>query len=187
MHYPEDSNTYAIDTQFFYGPSLLVNPVTEEHATSVSFYLPEGTWYDLFTRKSINGGGGIVTYSNVSDTDISVLVRGGSIIPMRIESANTTRALRDKPFELLVAPDASGSASGTLYLDDGESLEQTGTSEIRFNFDGTKLKAEGSFEFPTVLQINSLTVMGGNFKSYKLNKELAGPWEQDVESLEVTS
>jgi alpha-glucosidase len=103
---------------------------------------------------------------------------------MRTESANTTRALRDKPFELLIAPGSDGSASGSLYLDDGESLEQSGTSEIKFTLSGSTLKAEGTFGFPTVLQIKSITVMGsGDAQSYELNKGFNGGWTVDVGNL----
>jgi alpha-glucosidase len=185
MHYPKDANTYAIETQFFYGPSLMVNPVTQEKASSVSFYVPNGVWYDLFTRKAVSGAGSTITYSDVPDTDIPVLVQGGSIVPMRTESANTTRALRDKPFELLVALDSNGNASGTLYLDDGESLQQSETSEIKLSFSGSTLSADGTFGFPTVLKIARVTVMsgGGGAQSYDLDKGLDGPWTADVGSL----
>ncbi|KAH6625247.1 alpha-glucosidase-like protein [Boeremia exigua] len=184
MHYPKDANTYAIETQFFYGPSLMVNPVTQESSSSVSFYVPNGVWYDLSTRKAVEGTGSTVTYSNVPVTDIPVLVHGGSIVPLRLESANTTRALRDKAFELLVAPENDGSASGSLYLDDGESLVQSGTSEIKFTMSGSTLKAEGTFDFPTVLQIKSVTIMGtDDAQSYELNQGLDGGWSVDVGSL----
>lgn len=184
MHYPNDANTFAIETQFFYGPSLLVNPVTQQDSSSVSFYVPSGVWYDLFTRKRVQGTGSTITYSDVPDTDIPVLVHGGSIIPMRVESANTTRELRDKPFELLIAPEDDGSASGSLYLDDGESLEQTGTSEIKFTLSGSTLKAEGTFAFPTVLQIRSATVMGsGDAELYELKKSFDSGWSVDLGDL----
>lgn len=184
MHYPKDANTYAIETQFFYGPALMVNPVTQEGSSSVSFYVPGGVWYDLFTRKAVQGAGSTITYSNVPTTDIAVLVHGGSIVPLRTESANTTRALRDKPFELLVAPESDGTASGYLYLDDGENLEQSGTSEIKYTLNGSTLTAEGTFGFPTVLRIESVTIMGsGDAKSYDLNKGFDGGWSVDVGSL----
>ncbi|KAL1655516.1 hypothetical protein SLS61_001980 [Didymella pomorum] len=184
MHYPKDANTYAIETQFFYGPSLMVSPVTQEGSSSVSFYVPGGVWYDLFTRKVVQGAGSTITYSDMSTSDIAVLVHGGSIVPLRTESANTTRALRDKSFELLVAPESDGTASGSLYLDDGESLEQSGTSEIKFTLNGTILKAEGTFGFPTVLQIESVTIMGsGDAQSYELHKGFDDGWSVDVGSL----
>jgi alpha-glucosidase len=107
---------------------------------------------------------------------------------MRVESANTTRALRDKSFELLVAPDANGNASGTLYLDDGESLEQAETSEIKFTFDGSTIKADGTFGFSTLLRVTSVTVMGSSdFQTYELDEGFDGSWERDVEDLKMTS
>jgi alpha-glucosidase len=170
MKYPSDSNTYAIENQFFYGPSLLINPVTEESSTSVSFFVPQGMWYDFGTQKPVTGVGSLIKYDNVGTSDIPILVEGGSI----------TRALRDKDFELHIAPDAEGKASGTLYLDDGENLVQTGTSEIVFTWDGSKIKAAGTFGFPTVLHFRSVTIYGEEPQKYEINKGFEGAWEYDV-------
>jgi hypothetical protein len=183
MKYPSDSNTYAIENQFFYGPSLLINPVTEESSTSVSFYVPQNTWYDFGTQKPISGAGSLITHDNVGTSDIPILVEGGSIIPARIKSAMTTRALRDQDFELLVAPDAKGKASGTLYLDDGENLVQTGTSEIMFTWDGSTVRATGTFGFPTILRFKSVTVYGEVPQKYEINMGLEEAWEYAVGSV----
>jgi alpha-glucosidase len=183
MQYPSDGNTYAIETQFFYGPSLLINPVTQESSTSVSFYVPKGTWYDFATQKPVSGAGTTITYNNVSTSDIPILVSGGSIIPARVKGAMTTRALRDNDFELLVAPDAQGNARGKLYLDDGESLVQSGTSEIAFTWDGDKIKMTGTFGFPTRVGVKSITIMNNEPQKYELNEGLDGPWEHDVGNL----
>jgi alpha-glucosidase len=72
MHYPNDGNTYAIENQFFYGPSLLINPVTQEKSTSVSFYVPQGVWYDFATQKPVSGAGSTITYSDVGTSDIPI-------------------------------------------------------------------------------------------------------------------
>ena len=183
MHYPTDGNTYAIETQFFYGPSLLINPVTQESSTSVSFYVPQGTWYDFATQKPVSGAGSTITYSNVSTSDIPILVSGGSIIAARVKGAMTTKALRDEDFELLVAPDTEGNASGTLYLDDGESLVQGGTSEIVFTWDGDKIKMKGTFGFSTRVGVKSVTIMDDEPQKYELNEGLDGAWEYDVGDL----
>jgi alpha-glucosidase len=95
----------------------------------------------------------------------------------------TTKALRANDFELLVAPDAEGKASGTLYLDDGESLVQNGTSEIVFTWDGKKIKMAGTFGFSTSVGVKSVTVMGDKPKKYELNEGLGKAWEHDVGDL----
>lgn len=183
MHYPSDENTYAIETQFFFGPSLLVNPVTEESSTSVSFYVLQGIWYDFATQKPITGTGTTITYNNISTSDNPVLVSGGSIIAARIKGAMTTKALRDNDFELLVAPDAEGNASGTLYLDDRESLVQNGTSNIVFRWDGDKITMDGTFGFKTTVSVKRVTIMDDEPQKYVLNEGLDAPWEHDVADL----
>ncbi|KAH8722742.1 alpha-glucosidase-like protein, partial [Phaeosphaeriaceae sp. PMI808] len=182
MQYPSDGNTFAIETQFFYGPSLLINPVTQESSTSVSFYVPQGKWYDFATQKPVSGAGSTITYNNVGTSDIPILVAGGSIIAARVKSAMTTKALRDNDFELLVAPDANGNARGTLYLDDGESLVQSGTSEIVFTWDGDKIKMSGSFGFSTGVGVKSVTIMGDQPSKHELNVGLSGVWERQIGS-----
>lgn len=180
MHYPKDGNTFAIQTQFFYGPSLLINPVTQEQSTSVSFYVPKGVWYDFATQKPVFGAGSTITYSNVSTSDIPILVAGGSIVPARVKSAMTTKSLRENDFELLVAPDAEGNASGTLYLDDGESLVQSGTSEIVFSWDGKTINMSGTFGFTTRVGVKSVTIMGDVPQMFELNEGLGAAWEHRV-------
>lgn len=186
MHYPSDDNTHDIETQFFYGSSLLINPVTQESSTTVSFYLPNDVWYDFATLNPVPGAGTTITYSNVSDSDIPILVRGGSVIPLRVNSAMTTKALRNQDFELLVAPDKNGNAEGTLYLDDGESLMQSGTSEISFSWDGDTIKMTGSFGFTTRVGVKSVTLLDAEgAQTYDLSEELDGPWEHKVSHLKL--
>jgi alpha-glucosidase len=180
MHYPHDANTYGIETQFFYGPSILVNPVTEESSSSVSFYLPKATWFDFATQKPVSGAGTTITYSDVAVTDIPVLVRGGSIIPLRVKGAMTTKALREEDFEFWVAPGDDGGAVGTLYLDDGESLVQGGTSEINMRWDGQTIRVEGTFGFQTKVGVKSVTILGDQVQKYDLDESLDGPWEHRV-------
>ncbi|KAI8943130.1 hypothetical protein NX059_001161 [Plenodomus lindquistii] len=189
MHFPTDPKVMAIQHQFFYGPSLLINPVTEEHSTSVDFYVPDDVWYDFESRKPLplGAGGSMVRKSNVADADIPILIRGGSIIPLRIKSAMTTHELREQEFELLVAPDEDGNAWGTLYLDDGESLVQEGVSEINFHWNGNTIKMDGTFGFETSVGVQSVTVMENDAtRVYRLNEGLSAPWEYGLSKTKKT-
>lgn len=160
--YPEDANTLDIDLQFFFGKSLLVSPVTDDNSTSVTFYLPKDTFYDFFTGELVQGKGATVARNNVSFTEIPVHIRGGSIIPMRVDGANNTKQLRELDFELLIAPDASGKAFGRLYLDDGESINPTSQSEITFEYDSATSSAVigGSFGYQTNARLARVTLLG---------------------------
>lgn len=163
--YPSDPNTLDIELQFFYGSALLVSPVTDDESTSVTFYLPADTWYDFFTgEKYTSTQGEWVTRTGVDYHEIPVHIRGGSIVPMRIDGANTTTQLRKLDFELIVAPGTNGDARGRLYLDDGESLRQDvdETSEISFEYDShtSKLHVRGRFGYQTNVRIVRVRVLG---------------------------
>lgn len=185
--YPSDANTFGIQDQWFYGDSLLISPVTADYSDSVTFYLPNDVFYDYWTHKAIQGTGANVTLSGVAYTDIPVHIRGGSIIPHRMNSANTTKALRQEAFYVLVAPDAQGKAKGRLYLDDGESIEQKGVSEITFSYENGKLSTTGGFAYTAMagesVSLEKVVVLGqqqgggtGTFDAGAQTVEVQGPW-----------
>ena len=163
--YPEDPQTLSISAQFFFGPNILVSPVTEEDATSVSIYLTRDTFYDFWTYKPVHGKGETIDLTDVGFTQIPVHIRSGSIIPMRVDWANTTTMLRKLPFKLVIAPSATdGNATGTLYLDDGKSIIQQATSVINFTYTGSKstLKMAGTFEYDpgATVNLNEVVLLG---------------------------
>ena len=127
-YYPKDSNTYAIDTQFFYGPALLVAPVLEENATAVDVYLPDDVFYDWHTRRKVVGSASNITVSDQGTSDIPLFLRGGVVVPLRgagesgpaLDEMMTTTQVRELDFEIVVPLGADGTAEGELYLDDGD-------------------------------------------------------------------
>ncbi|KAI2469457.1 glycoside hydrolase family 31 protein [Annulohypoxylon bovei var. microspora] len=164
--YPQDKNTYPLDLQYFLGPALLVAPVTEENSTSVDIYLPDDIFYDWYTHEKIVGEGKTITVENQEWTDLPLYLRGGVIVPTRAESANTTTGLRTKPFEILVPVGKDGKASGRLYLDDGTSIEQAGTSDILFEYANGVLTVSGTFGYKTdELRVGKVTFLGVGGKS----------------------
>jgi alpha-glucosidase (family GH31 glycosyl hydrolase) len=63
---------------------------------------------------------------------INVHVRGGYIIPMQIPGPSLIIG-RGNPFQLLVALSSSGTASGSLYWDDGDSIGMFSISCLTMN------------------------------------------------------
>ena len=169
--YPQDKNTLDIDQQFFYGDSVLVSPVTADNATSVDIYLPNDTFYDLYTYEKIQGEGKTINLPDVPFDSIPLHIRGGSIVPFRNESANTTTALREKDFNLVVALGADGTASGRLYMDDGESLEQPKITDLTLSYSDGKLVTQGPAEAPTNAKIAKVFVLGQNSTGSKMSGE----------------
>ncbi|XXH03496.1 vacuolar ATPase V0 domain subunit c [Hypoxylon texense] len=136
--YPGDANTFGIDTQFFYGDALLVSPVVDDDdAESVTYYLPDDIFYDFWALAPVRGAGAHAIVENVTWTDIA-------------------RAAAPERFS---APRGAGS----LYLDDGESLDvgEGGESEIGSAWDGTTFKAARTFSYATGVAVESVVVLGG--------------------------
>ncbi|KAJ3087680.1 alpha-glucosidase maltase [Quaeritorhiza haematococci] len=148
----------AIDQQFLVGPALLVTPVLTKGATSVRGYFPMlgrgETWYDVWDGKELVPSAPSATrpspWVDLSAPldHIPVHVRGGHIIPMHSQSLKTTAAMRDAGrYTLLVAltgastnNNSSQTASGQLYLDDGEMwdpLLEMGKNAWMVRFDAT--------------------------------------------------
>lgn len=122
FEFREDLTTHKIDTQFLFGPALLVSPVLDEGVRALDVYLPAGVWYGLRSGVATSVTAGETVTLPAPLEDILVHVRGGYIVPTQVP-ARTTTASRRNPFGAIVAFDANGDASGTLYLDDGESLD----------------------------------------------------------------
>ncbi|KAF2025912.1 hypothetical protein EK21DRAFT_75348 [Setomelanomma holmii] len=186
--YPTDANTFGIQDQWFFGDSLLISPVTEDYSDTVTYYLPNDLFYDYWTGASIQGQGANVTVSNLTYTDIPVHIRGGSIIPHRMKSTNTTTALRQQDFWFMVAPAADGTATGSLYLDDGESIAQPNASEMQLSYANGKLSVTGSFGYTGAsgesITVAHVVVLGqeqagamGTFDSAAHTVTVDGPWK----------
>ncbi|MCJ1288351.1 hypothetical protein MMC26_007706 [Xylographa opegraphella] len=123
--FPNDPNLANADRQFFLGPAILVTPVLEQGASSVSGIFP-GTgrgalYYDWYTQRQVSVGIGQNVTIPAPLGHIPVFVRGGYILPIQ-QPAMTTTDARATPWSILVALSVEGTASGNLYLDDGESL-----------------------------------------------------------------
>jgi alpha-glucosidase len=159
-NFPKDPATYGIDLQFFFGDSILVSPVSQENATSVTAYLPKENFYDFKTYDKIEGQGQNVTFENIDYTQIPVHIRGGSILPLRASGAMTTAALRKTDFEILVAIGADYKATGSLYVDDGLSVNPEASTQVSFEYANGTLTAEGSFDYPLGVKISTIRFLG---------------------------
>ncbi|KAF7791039.1 hypothetical protein EIP86_001999 [Pleurotus ostreatoroseus] len=158
--YPQDPSTFPIDLQFFFGDSILISPVTEENSTSVSAYFPEDVFYDFLTLKPFLGQGKTVLINNVNFTSLPVHIRGGAVLPLREKGTMTTTDLRGTDFEIVVAPDAHGQASGSLYADDGISITPGTTTQVKFSFKQGTLTAQGSFGYPLGVEVARVRFLG---------------------------
>merc|ERR1712121_126118 len=75
---------------------------------------------------------------------VPVFIRGGRIIPIKERVRRSAALMHDDPITLVVAPDKEGKASGTLYLDDGQSFayQQGAKLYMQFTWDNGKLQSK---------------------------------------------
>lgn len=143
MAYPEDRNGWELGTEYLFGPSLLVAPVTDSlfarGATALDLkrtlpkevYLPHGEWIDFWTNRRLTGGKKIIRH--VSLDEIPVFVKAGSIVPFA-EEAPYASIKHFQSMEIRVYPGRN--TSYVLYEDEGDGFDylKGGYSLIRFTW-----------------------------------------------------
>ena len=145
MNFPEDPATATIDRQSMLGSGILLSPVLDSGATSVSAYFPKGLWYDFQTRKlavDASVDAQRVTLSTPL-TATNVHIKGGTVLPLQ-QAAMTTTAGRLTPFTLVAALCPGGQAFGSLFWDDGEQIAIEQFLSVSYNAVATSSSA-GSF------------------------------------------
>ncbi|KAL1918966.1 uncharacterized protein VTP21DRAFT_2347 [Calcarisporiella thermophila] len=144
--FPQDEPGFAIDDQYMVGDAILVKPVTDPGKEDVKVYFPAGEerWYNYYTHEKFEGHGEHTVSAPLHQ--IPVFYRGGHIVPRRERHRRSSTAMRLDPFTLVVALDAHGKASGSLYLDDGETFdfERGDFLDREFVFINNKLSARAS-------------------------------------------
>ncbi|XP_028723035.1 sucrase-isomaltase, intestinal [Peromyscus leucopus] len=117
----DDRATWKIYKQFLWGPAFMVTPVLDPYMNSVNGYVPNARWFDFYTGEDIKVRGQQQTFPAPFDT-INLHVRGGYILPCQEPEQNTYHS-RKNFMKLIVAADDSQMAQGTLFWDDGESID----------------------------------------------------------------
>jgi len=116
MDFRTDVNAQNVGDQFMYGPAFLVNPVTEQGATTRRIYFPQAKWYDFWTGSGAEGGKFVDVAAPLDR--LPLYVRAGSIVPMGPEQEYASQ-MRGSSIELRIYPGANGDF--TLYEDEGDS------------------------------------------------------------------
>ncbi|KAF2033078.1 hypothetical protein EK21DRAFT_59398 [Setomelanomma holmii] len=161
--FPNEPQLAAVDTQFLLGPNILVTPVLEPQVDTVNGVFPGivdgGSWYDWYTGERVNAEAGVNTTISAPLGHIPVFVRGGSVLPTQ-EPGYTTTESRSNPWGLIVALSDVGEASGSLYVDDGESLEPSETLDISFAAMKSQLKVEVTGGYKDNNTLGNVTILG---------------------------
>lgn len=143
MEFPDIEELYHVDDQFLVGSDLLVKPVTEPGATESLVLFPNSDdWYDVDTMTMIETSKNEGKFSVIkvdSDIDkIPVYQRGGSVIPRKLRLRRSSEMMIHDPYTLYIALNNTGSAKGSIYMDDEKTYE--------YEHDQKAFFAEANFE-----------------------------------------
>ncbi|KAM7133396.1 sucrase-isomaltase, intestinal [Molossus nigricans] len=160
----EDTNSWIEDTQFLWGPSLLITPVLKQGAETVSAYIPNATWYDYETGAKRPWKKQRVDMYLPRDK-IGLHLRGGYIIPTQ-QPAVTTTASRKNPLGLIVALDEDNTAKGDFFWDDGETNDTIENGNyILYTFSVSEnvlniICTHSSYQEGTALAFETIKILG---------------------------
>ncbi|MGC2496763.1 MAG: TIM-barrel domain-containing protein, partial [Acidobacteriaceae bacterium] len=119
MDWRTNEKVREIGDQYLFGPSILVNPVTTEGATSRSVYLPPAPgWYDFWTGEQLKGDQTLLAPAPLDR--MPLYVKAGSILPLGPAVEYATEE-PNAPLELRIYRGAD--AAFTLYQDEGDSYD----------------------------------------------------------------
>ncbi|MBE6712114.1 MAG: DUF5110 domain-containing protein [Ruminococcaceae bacterium] len=161
--YPAENRAYSQRTQYLFGSSLMVCPITSPADPSTGMgstkaWIPEGTWTDFFTGKTYRGHR--VAVLNRSAELAPVLAKAGAIIPTAVLEKGKNDTSNPEVLEVFVFPGADGEYS--LFEDDGVSNGyETGKAVFT---DFTYKEAEGTF----TIRVKGDTSLIPEARSYRI-------------------
>jgi len=131
-----ETNPYATgeiiekNDQFMFGPSIMVAPFYQEHATERSVQLPAGNWYDFYTGELVGNNTSITVTAEQLKDRTPLFVKEGAVIPMFTEAPLNSKAAKGQ--DITVRHYGNTAGSFELYEDDATTFDyQRGASRIR--------------------------------------------------------
>ncbi len=135
LHYENDNNVQNLNDQFMVGESMIVAPVVCQGQTMRMVYLPEGNWYDFWTRTTYSGG----YFLKEAPLDTCpIYVKAGSILPNFPEM----EYVGQREVNQLILDIFAGNGSYIHYQDDGESFAYQNGEYNQYHF---TIDEEGTF------------------------------------------
>lgn len=174
--FTNDATALAQQTEFMFGPSLLVNPITETNVTQWDTYLPENKagWYYFWTGEKYKGGQTVTTATTLDK--IPVFAKGGSMV---IENTVNAEYARDREYEckyVTIYPGAD--CTFTLYQDYADNYDykngEYNTTVFSWNDKKRTLTITGGHNTDNYSQDFKIFITGGKIDSVKEIKNFTG-------------
>jgi len=113
-HYEKDEIAKNCNDEFLIGQNVLVAPVVNQGADRRMVYLPEGEWYDYWTKEKLTGPLWLIREASLEVCPI--YIKAGSVIP----TMEPKSYIDQKPDTVLTLDVYPGEGEYDHYLDNGE-------------------------------------------------------------------
>lgn len=161
--FPDDPALSDVDRQFFVGEALLVTPVLLPNVSTVKGVFPGANvtdiYYDWYTYQVENTTDGKNTTLLAPLGHIPLHIRGGHVIPLQ-DPGYTTAESRNNSWSLIVALGVEGTASGSLYSDDGVSFPVKNSTTVEFVAGDNRLTATSVGDYEIEQPLASVVILG---------------------------
>lgn len=176
----DDPNMPFMDRQFMIGDALMVTPVLDAGISQITVYFPDQRWFDFYTGTPFEKRKVWATIDAPLEK-LPIFIRGGSIF-IKQQPALTTSEVRQKPFELVLALNDTGSATGNLYLDDGVSANPPYTfitfNAIKRNTAGILVSVISQNDYIVSAKLDNISILGAENEICTVNHD-GQPLQQD--------
>jgi len=193
-YHSEDSQAYEVESQYYFGSSMMVSPITEEQNKKLSMasallWLPKGSYYDFFSSKRYVGDRKLKVYRPL-DT-IPVFIKEGDILVLSNDEDNT-----ENPKSLLIKSYMGDNGSFSLYEDDNFSEDYLENKNVitKFvnDFDNSEFKIEQAIGTLSLIpksrnyQITFVGICDTDIKIFNDDIEIEFKKEYDKDRKELT-
>ncbi len=83
MHHPDDTNTFTIEDEYYFGDNILVAPILTS-SNEREIYLPDGEWIDFWTQNQYSGKQYINCQTQLNR--IPLFVKESTILPLELNA-----------------------------------------------------------------------------------------------------
>ncbi|GEL06646.1 glycoside hydrolase family 31 protein [Salisediminibacterium halotolerans] len=150
--YPHHEDAYHVPNQYAFGSELIAAPITTPmnrafDRGSVTVWLPEGTYTDIFTGLIYDGGRMITVYRRLDE--IPVFAKAGAILPLSPALKSSQHGVsHPESLDISIFPGADGSFR--LYEDNDSEKSAVTPMVFRWNDNGVSRfelrRAEGNLD-----------------------------------------
>jgi hypothetical protein len=189
LEYPSDKSTLTNEKAYLLGRDLLIAPKLVAGSAAYTVTLPQGGWWDTLTG-DLNASGGDVSVTPPADDSVRIFARAGAIIPSQ-PLTQTAGATPQGALTVDVWPGAD--CSGSLYLDDGSTLNYQKGDQLRVTYacqqtsTGVSVTSSGKGSFSPWWTSTRLVIHGASKPASVKNPSGSDlPWSYDGVAHTVT-